>query len=352
MTSVRFGSKTLASASLSLLILLVAFLAIRPRFSDGRLRLADQHVLTATEVQSLPAGVIPVVLNRGLGDTEEDFESKLLQLVMERSGAPFVFGLASENVSQDAAIEALASGASFGKKNPYALTVGSFGAGPALSARLRAVPVPISGGLLGLRAGWTHKDNLPELKSIANIRDLRSITLLQGHGWSELNIFDAAGLRTFETDDKNMFRMVNTKRVDLLPQGIAELQSEEPVAKKVSDNIVVDPSLLLVYPHAVFFYVSPANERLAAAIKKGFDEIIADGSYQSLLESDVYTPWLRERLGLRERRVIFVPNPDALGGLDGVDRRYWIVPWAQFADGEITDGSQLCGFAGLRALCQ
>lgn len=352
MASARFGSKTLASTSLSLLILLVAFLAIRPRFLDGRLRLPHHHVLTSTEVQSLPVGVIPVVLGRGLGDTADDFESKLLQMVMERSGLPFAFGLTSEHISQDAAIEALASGASFGEKNPYAITVGSFGAGPSLSAKLRAVPVPISGGLLGLRAGWTHKDKLPELKSIGNLRDLRSITLLQGHGWSELDIFDAAGLRTYETNANNMIRLINTKRVDLLPQGIAELQSEEPIVKAVSENIVIDPSLLIVYPHAVFFYVSPGNDRLAGAIQKGFDEIIADGSYQKLLESDVYTPWLREHLALSERRVIFVPNPDAVRGLDAVEPRYWIVPWSQFADGEITNGSQLCEFAALRGLCE
>ena len=94
------------------------------------------------------------------------------------------------------------------------------------------------------------------------------------------------------------------------------------------------------------------NDRLAGAIQKGFDEIIADGSYQKLLESDVYTPWLREHLALSERRVIFVPNPDAVRGLDAVEPRYWIVPWSQFADGEITNGSQLCEFAALRGLCE
>ena len=147
--------QTLASVGISLLVVVAAFLAIRPKFSEGRLRLDNKHLLTPMEVQAIPDGVLPVVLGRDLGDTEREFKTQLLRLIMERSGVDFDFGLTAEDLSQDAAIDALASGQLVGDKNPHAITIGAYGAGRALNARLRVIPIPITGGVLGLRVGWT-----------------------------------------------------------------------------------------------------------------------------------------------------------------------------------------------------
>ena len=352
MSLIRFGSQTLSSALLSLLVLLAAFLALRPRFEEGRLRIDDKYILTATEVQAVPKGTLPVVLGRDLGDTEREFKTQLLRLIMERSGVPFVFGLTAEDLSQDAAVDALASGQLIGVENPHSITVGAYGAGPIINARLRVIPIPLTGGVLGIRAGWTHEKRLSRLEAVRNLNDLRSITLLQGHGWSELDIFDAAGLRTYEAGTVDLFRLVHQQRVDLLPRGIAEIEDEQRGADRFSQAIVIDPHLLLTYPFAGFFYVSPDNKKLADAIKRGFKKIKSDGSYQQLLESQVYTPWLRRNLNLKQRRVVFIPNPLARGVLDVVDSSDWIVPWDRLADGEITTGEQLCAFPGLKALCR
>ena len=161
----RFGSQTLASVGISLLVVVAAFLAIRPKFSEGRLRLDNKHLLTPMEVQAIPDGVLPVVLGRDLGDTEREFKTQLLRLIMERSGVDFDFGLTAEDLSQDAAINALASGQLVGEKNPHAITIGAYGAGRALNARLRAIPIPITGEVVGLRVGWTHDKLLPKLAS-------------------------------------------------------------------------------------------------------------------------------------------------------------------------------------------
>ena len=172
MSQPRFGSQTLASVGLSLLVIVGAFLAIRPRFSEGRLRLDNKHLLTPVEVQAIPDGVLPVVLGRDLGDTEREFKTQLLRLIMERSGVDFAFGLTAEDLSQDAAVDALASGQLVGDKNPHAITIGVYGAGRALNARLRVIPIPITGGVLGLRVGWTHDMRLPRLASVDHLNDL------------------------------------------------------------------------------------------------------------------------------------------------------------------------------------
>ena len=38
--------------------------------------------------------------------------------------------------------------------------------------------------------------------------------------------------------------------------------------------------------------MAPENTELAAAIQTGFEQVIADGSYQRLVEETIMTPWL------------------------------------------------------------
>lgn len=347
----HFGDLTVMSLLISSLVLLVAYIAIRPRFSHGRLLVDQLHDLTAEEVSLLPEGTIPVVLGRGLGENNRGFKIQLLRLVMQRSGTPHAIGLTASALSQDAAVDALATGVVGGTDNPQAITVGAYGAGPELNRRLRAIPIPITGGMLGLRVGWTHHNRLAGLEGVHDREDLSRLTLLQGQGWSELEMFDQAGLRTFATPSQNLFRLVSEQRVDLFPQGVADVQAQEAIAQKWSKSIVMDPHLLIAYPFAGFFYVNHRNEALAAAIERGFRRAIEDGSYQELLERVVMTPWLKEQLNLSQRRLIVLPNPEGAKALEQVQSNHWIVPWETLSDGQINRGEQLCALPRFQALC-
>ena len=355
------GYWTLLTSGLTVVIALVGALLIQPRLSERRLDIDDQYILTATEVRSLPAGTLAVVLDRSPGEDHNDFKYRLLELVLKRSGRPFVLGLSEVDVAQDEAIAALEQGFIFDSaglrtfrrsgRNPFALSVGIYGAGVDLNRRLRAVPIPVTGGILGLRSGWTHRSQIKRLATIRNKQDLRDIVLLQGVGWSDVNIFDSAGLRTFTARSENLFRLVDHQRVQLFPRGIAELEREAQLMASSTSDTVLDPHLLLAYPFAGFFYVSPDNQPLADAIQTGFERAIADGSYQRLVEELIFTPWLRRTLVLKNRRVIVLANPVAADVLSAVDSRHWIVPWPELLNGEIETGEQLCAAQKLKALC-
>ena len=77
------GAKALTTTLISILILLLGALMVQPRLGQRRLFIDDRHVLTPVEVEALPAGTLPVVLDRRLGQTETSFAYRLLQLVME-----------------------------------------------------------------------------------------------------------------------------------------------------------------------------------------------------------------------------------------------------------------------------
>ena len=345
------GSKAFTTTLISILILLLGALLVQPRLGQRRLFIDDRHVLTPVEVEALSDGTLPVVLDRRLGQTETSFAYRLLQLVMERSGEPYAIGFSSEVFPQDEVMNALASGLQKEDHNSTGITVGAYGAGVQLNRRLRPIRIPISGGLLGLRAGWTNASQQPLLAEVRDLEDLRQLLLIQGLGWSDVEILDAAGLRTYTTAPQYLFRLVENQRVQLFPRGIAELEGESQEVHRSGRGIVLDPHLLVTYPFAGFFYVSPANPRLAKAIETGFERAIADGSYQALVEEVIFTPWLRRHLKLRDRQVIHLRNPEAALALADVDPRHWIVPWRALDQKQITRGSQLCALPRLRELC-
>ena len=98
-----------------------------------------------------------------------------------------------------------------------------------MNRRLRAVPIPVTDGILGLRAGWTNQASLAELQTICSLQDLQRIVLVQGLGWSDVEIFDRAGLGTYTARSEKLLRLVNDNRVQLFPRGVAELEAEDSV---------------------------------------------------------------------------------------------------------------------------
>jgi len=345
------GSWALATTLITLLVLLVGALMLQPKLTQRRLNIDDRDVLTADEVAELPEGTLAVVLDRRPGQDASDFRYRLLKLVMERSGQPHVLGLSAVVQPQDEAIAALAAGRDQVGGNPHRLSVGVYGAGRALNQRLRPIEIPVTGGLLGLRVGWTNQEALSDLKTVHRLDDLRRFTLLQGLGWSDVDVFDAAGLRTYTARSENFFRLVDNNRVQLFPRGLSELAAEAVIVQQSAPKTVLDPHLLIAYPFAGFFYVSPKDKRLADAIRGGFEQAMLDGSYQSLLEETIMTPWLRTALNLRSRQVLVLNNPEARDVLGNVDARHWMIPWKDLLEGRISKGAALCEIAELKALC-
>jgi len=344
------GLWTLVTTSISLVLLLIGGFLIQPRLTERRIRIDDQFILTPSEVAALPSETLVVVLDREDGQDQNDFKYKLLQLILERSQQPYALGFGAMIQSQDEAVKAISRGFD-SQRNPMGLTVGVYGAGAVLNEHLHPIEIPVAGGVLGLRAGWTYREELPKLSTIQDTADLQEIVLLQGLGWSDVEIFDAAGLRTYTARPQELFRLVDNRRVQLFPRGIAELEDEEPLVRAATNHTVLDPYLLIAYPFAGFFYVDPDNLRLAKAIRSGFERAIEDGSYQELIDQTVFTPWLKKHLNLANRKVLVLANPSAAEVLSAVNPDHWIVPWHELLQGDMNRGDQLCTLHQFKALC-
>ena len=67
---------------------------------------------------------------------------------------------------------------------------------------------------------------MAELQTIRSLQDLQRIVLVQGLGWSDVEIFDRAGLRTYTARSGKLLRLVNNNWVLLFTRGVAELKVE------------------------------------------------------------------------------------------------------------------------------
>ena len=103
-------------------------------------------------------------------------------------------------------------------------------------------------------------------------------------------------MRTYTARSEKLLRLVNDNRVQLFPRGPAELEAEDSVVTSFYPQMLLDPHLLIVYPFTGFFRAAPESTELAAAIRIGFERVIADGSYQRIVEEAIMTPCLGRQL--------------------------------------------------------
>ena len=206
---------------------------------------------------------------------------------------------------------------------------------------------------LGHRFSAANPGSQPSSElTLPNLADLRDIVLLQGLGWSDVDIFDAYLMIMFTARSDDLFRLVDNRGVQLFPRWIAELEHDVAVVRATPASTQLDPHLLIAYPFAGFFFVNRSNPELAYAIQIGFERAIEDGSYQALVERLLIAPWLRQNPMLANRTVLVLPNPVATAVLADVDPKHWIIHWGDLLQGHVSSGSQLCETESLRVLCE
>ena len=59
-------------------------------------------------------------------------------------------------------------------------------------------------------------------------------------GWSDVEIFDRAGLRTYTARSEKLLRLVNDNRVQLFSRGVAELEAETSVVRSLYPQMLLD----------------------------------------------------------------------------------------------------------------
>ena len=259
------------------------------------------------------------VPSRPINDLDSEYQLKLLELALDRAGQPYKLKRVDLNLNQFTLQQELRKGKT--------INVFWMGTSSALESALIPVPIPLFRGLEGLRLSFIHGDAQEKFNQVNTLADLKQLKAAQGVGWADNKILEQAGIATYAGRYSNLFRLINDgDKLDFFPRSLVEIFAERRELAAQYPNLAIEQHLLIRYPFAEFFFVSPESPKLAKAIQTGLERAYADGSFMTFFHEN---PRIREALAsanLEQRVTISLPNPDMTPLLRSIPTQYWDYP--------------------------
>lgn len=171
----------------------------------------------------------------------------------------------------------------------------------ALEERLRAIKIPLYKGLHGKRILLIRRAIQNKFAQINSLNDLKNFVGLQQQSWSDYDILVKNGLNIDGSHTyKTMHKALNDGLGDYFPRSALTINSEFQNNK--TDNIMVEPTLLLQYPNNYYFFLNKNNEQLANLLESGLNSLIVSGRFEEIF-SQYFTERLQD-LNLPLRKII------------------------------------------------
>ncbi|WP_295995350.1 hypothetical protein [Rugamonas sp.] len=253
----------------------------RSAYLRRRLLAGGAAVLLGVAAPGASSGVTPPLRAiypgaASVGDVRAGYYLKLLELALQKSGAPFdlrpngqimVSPRVTSVIEADGAIDV-----TWGPSTRE------------LEQRLLPVRVPIDKGILGWRLLLIRSAQRAAFAAVASREQLRARAAGQQRDWSDTAILRANGLKVVAaTMYEPMFNMLATDRFQYFPRGVGEVWDEQ--ARHAALGLEVERHLALHYPSVSYFFVGRHNRALGQAIERGLRAAIRDGSFAALFES-------------------------------------------------------------------
>ncbi len=146
---------------------------------------------------------------------------------------------------------------------------------------------------------------------------------IQGIGWGDTQVLEAAGLVQEERPYDHIFSNLNFGSRYYFPRGMTEVFSELIDKKTKMPNLAVEKNILLTYKTAVFFFVNPANKALEKVLNTGFLNAYEDGSYHRFFYSHPLVKRAFEQTKSETRIKIEIQNPFLGTETATIPSQYW-----------------------------
>ena len=245
-------------------------------------------------------------------DGRDDYPVRLLALALSKSGGNYQLRAHPNFMLQVRAIAELQSGRN--------LDVIWTTTSNEREAQLLPVRIPIDRGLLGWRLLLVREADASKFAGISDA-GLQQLLAGQGHDWPDTGILKSAGYRVdVSSNYRDLFLMLGNKSIDYFPRSTHEVWGELDLHR--DKRFIVEPTLALHYPAAMYFFVNRINVSLQRAIQRGLEAAIADGSFERLFQE--HFSGVLKRSGLEGRRTIELNNPQLPPLTPLQDQRLWL----------------------------
>lgn len=172
--------------------------------------------------------------------------------------------------------------------------------------KLIPIRIPVDKGLIGWRVALISPKNKADFSTIRSIDDLRKFTAGQEQDWPDVAILKANKLPvTTSSSFEPLFGMLQAGRFDYFPRSIFEVYGE--LSNHLEYGVHLDQNIILHYPAAVYFFVTPRRPQLAEDFRIGFEKVLANGSFEKLFQK--HNQVSIGKTNIKQRTVIKLNNP-------------------------------------------
>ncbi|MBU1002662.1 MAG: transporter substrate-binding domain-containing protein [Proteobacteria bacterium] len=219
---------------------------------------------------------ISLLVEPGRGPVEGYYKA-LIELALEKSGVQADVSVLRYPPSQLSNTELVMQ-----SHDAYVIAAGT---NAQFERQMLAVRVPIYLGLgSGYRIMLIRKNAQQRLSKVRTLKDLRAFSVGQGQGWSDIPLLENAGLTVVQAPQyRDLFPMLAWGRFDLFSRGLFEVYPEYESYRAEFPTLAVEEHLVVVYPFAIFFFVSREHQELQQALEQGLSKAYASGELQDLL---------------------------------------------------------------------
>lgn len=179
-------------------------------------------------------------------------------------------------------------------------------------------------GMLGYRLLLINRQDAARFAQVRTLDDLRQLRGGFGSQWGDFPLFALNHLPVVgSAHPENLLAMLAERRFDYYHRAVHEAWQEVGEHPERHPQLMVEPSLALVYPLPVYFTFRRGDEELKQRFSEGLALIQADGSFHELFLRH-FGEQLR-RSQLTQRRLLVLQS-DLPQGLPAADKRFWLQP--------------------------
>ena len=242
-----------------------------------------------------------IIVHPPANTPKESLVLEVLKLAIQKSG----YG---QNYSYEAYREELTEARMMSLLNDGTLNIMWAGTQPKYENQLHPIRIPILKGMLGHRIFIIRQGDQARFDSINSLSELQQIPLGQGRFWGDTVILKNAGMKVVApVKYVSLFPMLEGGRFDFFPRAVHEPWSE--VAAWSELPLTVEKNILLIYPFAMYFFVSHENKKFGRIVEDGFLAAVVDGSFDEMFFNH---PMIKDALGkanLKNRKIFRLQNP-------------------------------------------
>ncbi len=192
---------------------------------------------------------------------------------------------------------------------------------------LKAVPIPLTRGFLGVRQFIIRKDQQDLFDKVKSLDDLRDLVACQGRYWPDTEILQQAGLAVMTNPVyRNLFEQLRSGRCDYFPRAIYEGPTELRMFGNEYPELMVYRPLILAYPSATYFFTSKNNAVLADMLTLGLQRMVEKGALKDYMRQQKLTSHLFPLSQWQGTRWLSIDNPLAGPSVHPDDKRLWVQP--------------------------